>query len=375
MTTLHTHLRWTAAALLLMAVSALGDANLSITVTDAPDPVRVGNNLTYTISVTNSGPNTATNAIVTDVLPSSVNLVTCTPGQGTWSNDSGTVFCNLGNMANGSKVTVTIVVAPTVPDVVTNQVSVAADNSSGGRASTVTTINDANRPPQILLPDTITLPIGASTNFAVTTQDPDHDTVTLTNTVKPAGSVFSAGVFAWTATVSAVNTTNLLVFVADDQQGQTNSVVTNSMQIIVPLDADADGMPDDWEWKNFGTLTNAATGDVDNDGFSNYSEYIAGTQPTNALSKFCISNILTSATNHQVNVSTQPGRKYTICFSDQRLSNGVPWSAFATTNTGVWIETSPTSTNHVFTDDEGTNTTASTPANGMRFYKVKVSLP
>ena len=86
---------------------------------------------------------------------------------------------------------------------------------------------------------------------------------------------------------------------------------------------------------------------------------------------------MTSATQtiHQVTVFTESNRKYTICFSDhdQKLSNGVPWSAFANTNFGVWIETSPVSTNHVFTDEEGPNTTASTPVNGMRFYKVKVS--
>ena len=37
-----------------------GSADLSITKSDSPDPVLAGDELTYTIDVTNSGPSTAT---------------------------------------------------------------------------------------------------------------------------------------------------------------------------------------------------------------------------------------------------------------------------------------------------------------------------
>ena len=41
-------------------------ADLSVTKTDSPDPVRSGGNLTYTITVTNNGPDAATGVTMTD---------------------------------------------------------------------------------------------------------------------------------------------------------------------------------------------------------------------------------------------------------------------------------------------------------------------
>jgi uncharacterized repeat protein (TIGR01451 family) len=44
-------------------------ADLSITQADDPDPVSAGANVTYTLSISNAGPSTATNLTVTDTLP------------------------------------------------------------------------------------------------------------------------------------------------------------------------------------------------------------------------------------------------------------------------------------------------------------------
>src|SRR5439155_24328572 len=50
-------------------------ADLSIVKTDSPDPVQSGQELTYTLTVTNNGPDVATDTVVTDTLPSGVTLV------------------------------------------------------------------------------------------------------------------------------------------------------------------------------------------------------------------------------------------------------------------------------------------------------------
>ena len=80
-------------------------ANLAITKSDFPDPVIAGNQLTYTINVTNNGPANATNVVVTDTLPAGVTFLStsavCTAG----TVQTG---CNIGNLANGATTAFTI---------------------------------------------------------------------------------------------------------------------------------------------------------------------------------------------------------------------------------------------------------------------------
>src|SRR5207249_4591828 len=51
------------------------EIDLATTKADSPDPVSVGGLLTYTLTVTNTKGDTATNVVVTDALPSGVTLV------------------------------------------------------------------------------------------------------------------------------------------------------------------------------------------------------------------------------------------------------------------------------------------------------------
>ncbi len=48
------------------------------------------------------------------------------------------------------------------------------------------------------------------------------------------------------------------------------------------ISIDGDSIPDNWEMLYFGTLTNSADGDADNDGLMNMEEYLVGTDPTSA---------------------------------------------------------------------------------------------
>jgi subtilisin family serine protease len=62
------------------------------------------------------------------------------------------------------------------------------------------------------------------------------------------------------------------------------------------VDTDGNGLPDWWELQYFGHLTGTdPNADPDHDGMSNFAEWIAGTNPTNAASNLRI--ILLSATN------------------------------------------------------------------------------
>ena len=73
--------------------------DLSISKTDSPDPVDVGENLNYTVTVTNNTSGTAAGGVsLTDNLPSGVTFESATPSQGSCAQASGTVTCDLGSL-------------------------------------------------------------------------------------------------------------------------------------------------------------------------------------------------------------------------------------------------------------------------------------
>ncbi|MGB1142085.1 MAG: SdrD B-like domain-containing protein, partial [Halioglobus sp.] len=86
----------------------MAQADLSITMADSIDPVIAGENLTYTITVTNAGPSTATNVQVSDTLPAGVTLVS-TSG----ANEDPTAIptATLGSIAPSGSATYTVTVA------------------------------------------------------------------------------------------------------------------------------------------------------------------------------------------------------------------------------------------------------------------------
>ena len=130
--------------------AAAPSADLAVVKTASPDPVVVGNHLTYTITVANSGPDDASNVGVADTLPAGVHFVSATPSQGTCTGTS-TVSCSLGTLANGLSATVTIVVTPTAPGTVVNTASTTGTerdpNEANNSATASTTVNSAPLPP------------------------------------------------------------------------------------------------------------------------------------------------------------------------------------------------------------------------------------
>jgi uncharacterized repeat protein (TIGR01451 family) len=120
------------------------DADLDITKTLLPGPLAQGGTATFVLTVTNSGPDAATNVTVTDPLPPQVSFVSATPSAGSCSGTT-TVICNVGTLNDGESATVEIVVTLTTPGDVTNTAGVASDvgDSDGSDNSSDATFNIA----------------------------------------------------------------------------------------------------------------------------------------------------------------------------------------------------------------------------------------
>jgi uncharacterized repeat protein (TIGR01451 family) len=125
-------------------------ADLELTVAGSPDPVTIGTNLTYTITVTNAGPDTATDVVVTDALTAGVTFVSAASSQGSCSGTSN-ISCNLGSLANAETATVTLVVKPwaveTLNNTATATTATSDPNSSNNTDSVTTTLTDP--PPRL----------------------------------------------------------------------------------------------------------------------------------------------------------------------------------------------------------------------------------
>jgi uncharacterized repeat protein (TIGR01451 family) len=92
---------------------------------DASAPVGPGDTITYTLVISNSGPDAATGVVVTDTLPPEVTFVSADTTQGSCTEQEGTVLCDLGAIDAGAAVTVTFVVSVSEPSVTGSLVNVA----------------------------------------------------------------------------------------------------------------------------------------------------------------------------------------------------------------------------------------------------------
>jgi uncharacterized repeat protein (TIGR01451 family) len=96
-------LSWLAfTAMVSVTSTAYAASNLVINQTDNPDPVPAGGNVTYTLSVANSGTTAATGVTLSDTLPTGSTFVSATaPTGGSCAQSGGVVSCSLPNVPTG----------------------------------------------------------------------------------------------------------------------------------------------------------------------------------------------------------------------------------------------------------------------------------
>jgi uncharacterized repeat protein (TIGR01451 family) len=178
-------------------------ANLALTSQTSATQIVAGNSFTYTVQLTNAGPDDAADVVFSDLPPAGVTFTSCTSTEGTCTISGGGASLNLATVPDGDTVTITIqaVLGTTVIDGATlvNAPSVTSStsdpdtsNNSGSAASVGITVQNKS---DLLVTAQSNLDVvnfGGTLTYTVTVTNPgpfQASAVTLVDAV-PAQSIF-----------------------------------------------------------------------------------------------------------------------------------------------------------------------------------------
>ena len=136
-----------------LVISPPPSIDLAVTKVGSPNPDEVGSNITWTIVVTNNGPDTATGVTISDPIPSGNTFVSAHSTVGACTGGA-ILNCTIGTVAVGDQVTITLVTTPTTVGTVTNTVTVVGNetetNTANNTASASVVVNQLTgpKPPQ-----------------------------------------------------------------------------------------------------------------------------------------------------------------------------------------------------------------------------------
>jgi uncharacterized repeat protein (TIGR01451 family)/uncharacterized delta-60 repeat protein len=177
---------------LTIAGAVGGDSDAGVAMTAPSGSVPASSNLTYVLTVTNYGPATATNLVVTDTFPVGASYVSSSPGLGSVStNGAGVATWTVGTLAKDATASLTLVLQLNQPGSATNTATVA------------TTTNDPN---------------------------PDNNTAIMVSSVVAATADLSLGLIGSPSPIFAGNTLTYTITVTNLGPGTAPAVaVTNTL--------------------------------------------------------------------------------------------------------------------------------------------------
>ena len=256
----------------------LSISDLSVEVTDAPDPVIASLNVTYTIRVKNNGSANATNVVLVNRLPSSSIFISAIPSQGTCTNnDEPPITCDLGNLAVGVTAIVRIKIQTlNIHNTIFNTSTVSADQTdpnlanneevekttvlrarklsfsppivTGGCQNSVGTLLLTSPAPPlglrfqlsdnsaaVKIPSTLVVPGGQlSATFPVTTHNVSSTTI-VTVTARDGDNIITGRIKLIPVTISSLTITPNTVHGGDNATGKVTLVCAPEQDVVVRL--------------------------------------------------------------------------------------------------------------------------------------------
>ncbi|MGH2570390.1 MAG: FlgD immunoglobulin-like domain containing protein [bacterium] len=234
------------------------DADVDVVKTVDDGSPAEGGSVTYTVTVTNNGPDGATGVAITDLLPAGVTYVSDTPSQGTYT--SGTGVWDVGLIEDGGSATLQI----------TATVDAGTAGTTIGNTATVTALDQTDSVPGNDSDSADIAVEGVDVEVAKSADDPTPDeggtvtyTVVVTNhgpdvatgvevtDLLPAGVVYQShtttqgtyvpGTGLWTvgAVTTATSDTLSIIVTVDGNAGGTTIENTASLGAVDQVDTDA----------------------------------------------------------------------------------------------------------------------------------------
>jgi len=247
-------------------------ADLSLAITPPTSTTAVGQNVTFTITITNGGPDAATNVVVTDVLPAGLTFQSATPEAGTY--DDGTKQWSIPSLASGEDLTLTVVARVDSSSLLTYTAQVTASsvfdpdstpNDGAGDDSASATV-DAPAAADLavtITPPTATPALGQNATFTVTLTNTGPDTATgvVVTDIIPAGLTFQSATpeagttynsNVWTIPTLASGEDVVLTIVL---RADNSTELVYSAQVTASGVADPDSTPNDGQGDDFDSAT------------------------------------------------------------------------------------------------------------------------
>lgn len=299
-------------------------ADLALSKTGTPSGAQALAPLTYVLQITNRGPDSAEGIQVSDYLSTNVTLVNAASSQGTCSTNGQRIDCDLGSLNFGSAASVTIAVQTVagLASTVTNRADLLAltpdPNTTNNRAVYLSLLDDdgdgvpnvLDNCPNVYNPDQANHDgdsLGDACDNCIYVSNPsqtDSDGDGVGDACDNCPLVYNPsqadsdgdGVGDACDNCPLVSNSSQTDSDGDGYGDLCDSCPTNAntgvdndgdgIDNACDPDIDGDGIPNDWEIR-YGLYpydVDDGVADPDFDGFSNYQEYLADTNPTNGYS-------------------------------------------------------------------------------------------